>query len=40
MSFKTNFSGRDDAYILLDGKNYQTVKAALTVEHYQTNLLF
>ena len=38
MNFKTYFSGKDDAYILLEGKNYQTVKGALTADHYQQHL--
>lgn len=38
MSFKTNFSGRDDAYILFNDGVYQTVKGAVTKELFQQHL--
>ena len=38
MSFKSFFSGRNDVYVLFDGKNYRTVKGTLTKEQYQQHL--
>ena len=38
MSFKTNFSGRDDAYILLNGNKYVTKHETVTKELYQQHL--
>lgn len=38
MSFKTNFEGNTDSYILFDGKNYITKHEQVTKELYQQHL--